>query len=162
MKTPPLRTLLASGVLLALIGCTAMPDAVDLDRLTQSIVRASFRDQGIVKTSVLFETDETNRLCSQADASGQALSEEQTRAIEESNLKAVRWPSDGQFLGDWRQGETIAQSGVGLTWTDSAKTVNGGNCYNCHQIDPKEISYGTLGPSLVQYGKLRGMREQAL
>jgi L-cysteine S-thiosulfotransferase len=159
MTTPPLRTLLASGLLLALVGCTAMPDALDLDRLTQSIVRASFRDQGIVKTSVLFDTDETNRLCSQADASGQALSEAQTRAIEESNLKAIRWPSDGQFLGDWRQGEAIAQSGVGLTWTDTAKTVNGGNCYNCHQIDPKEISYGTLGPSLVQYGKLRGVSD---
>lgn len=159
MKIPFLRTLAAAAPLLVLIGCTAVPDTPDLDRLTQQMVRAAFRDQGIVKASVLFDTDETNRLCSQADASGQALSPAQTEAIEAVNLKSIRWPSDGQFLGDWRKGEAIAQSGAGLTWTDTAKTVNGGNCYNCHQIDPKEISYGTLGPSLVQYGKLRGVSD---
>ena len=38
--------------------------------------------------------------------------------------------------------------------------VNGGNCYNCHQLSPKEISYGTIGPSLYQYGKLRGDTEE--
>ena len=32
----------------------------------------------------------------------------------------------------------------------------GGNCYNCHQIAPKELSFGTVGPSLYQFGKLRG------
>jgi sulfur-oxidizing protein SoxX len=31
--------------------------------------------------------------------------------------------------------------------------ANGGNCYNCHQIDKKEISFGTIGPSLYNYGK---------
>ncbi|MGA1322048.1 MAG: sulfur oxidation c-type cytochrome SoxX, partial [Burkholderiaceae bacterium] len=36
---------------------------------------------------------------------------------------------------------------------------NGGNCYNCHKISNTEISYGTLGPSLYQYGKLRGNSE---
>ena len=28
--------------------------------------------------------------------------------------------------------------------------------YNCHKIAPKETSYGTIGPSLYQFGKLRG------
>jgi sulfur-oxidizing protein SoxX len=37
--------------------------------------------------------------------------------------------------------------------------VNGGNCYNCHQIDKKEISYGTIGPSLYNYGKIRGVTD---
>ena len=37
-----------------------------------------------------------------------------------------------------------------------AGTPNGGNCYNCHQITKKELSYGNIGPSLYQYGKLRG------
>jgi sulfur-oxidizing protein SoxX len=74
-------------------------------------------------------------------------------------MKTIKWPSDGKFLGDWKQGETIAQSGRGLTWSDNDKTVNGGNCYNCHQIDKKEISFGTLGPSLYNYGKLRGVSD---
>ena len=32
----------------------------------------------------------------------------------------------------------------------------GGNCYACHQLAPQEVSYGTIGPSLYQFGKLRG------
>jgi sulfur-oxidizing protein SoxX len=41
----------------------------------------------------------------------------------------------------------------------TAKVVNGGNCYNCHQIDKKEVSYGTIGPSLYNYGKIRGVTD---
>ena len=67
--------------------------------------------------------------------------------------------SDGKFLGDWKAGEKIAQSGRGLTWSDDAKTVNGGNCYNCHQISKEEISFGNLGPSLYNYGKTRGVTD---
>ena len=38
--------------------------------------------------------------------------------------------------------------------------ANGGNCYACHQITPQELSYGTMGPSLLGYAKLRGTSEQ--
>ncbi|MFA7240512.1 MAG: sulfur oxidation c-type cytochrome SoxX [Sulfuricellaceae bacterium] len=70
--------------------------------------------------------------------------------------KTVKYPADGQLMGDWKSGEKIAQSGKGLTWTDEPGQPVGGNCYNCHQIAPKEISYGTLGATLFNYGKLRG------
>jgi len=70
--------------------------------------------------------------------------------------KTVKFPTDGQLMGDWKSGEKIAQSGRGFTWTDEPGIPVGGNCYNCHQISPKEISYGTLGPSLFNFGKLRG------
>ena len=66
-------------------------------------------------------------------------------------------PSDGKFLGDWKLGEAIAQNGRGLTWTDPAGSVNGGNCYNCHRISQAEVSYGTIGPSLYNYGKIHGV-----
>jgi sulfur oxidation c-type cytochrome SoxX len=48
-----------------------------------------------------------------------------------------------------------------MTWTDrvAETSANGGNCYNCHQIDKKEISFGTIGPSLYNYGKLRGVKD---
>ena len=48
-----------------------------------------------------------------------------------------------------------------MTWTDSsaAPTANGAQCYNCHEIDRKEISYGTIGPSLWNYGKTRGVKD---
>jgi sulfur-oxidizing protein SoxX len=71
----------------------------------------------------------------------------------------VKWPASGQYLGDWKEGEKIAQNGRGGTWTDAAGSVNGGGCYNCHQIGKAELSFGTIGPSLYQYGKLRGVTD---
>lgn len=78
-----------------------------------------------------------------------------TRLMQEQ-AATVKYPADGILLGDWKSGEKIAQSGRGFTWTDEPGLPVGGNCYNCHQISPKELSYGTLGPSLYQFGKLRG------
>ena len=66
-------------------------------------------------------------------------------------------PPDGRYLGDWREGEKLAQNGRGMTWSDPAGAANGGNCYNCHELSKAEIAYGTLGPSLYNYGKLRGV-----
>ncbi len=98
-------------------------------------------------------------MCSQADVAGKPLDEAVSKRIEQANLQTIKWPSDGKFLGDWKQGERIAQSGRGLTWTDQANAENGGNCYNCHQISQEEISHGTLGPSLYNYGKIRGVTD---
>jgi sulfur-oxidizing protein SoxX len=147
----------ASVALLA-VGCASAPSVADLNALTQQIVKASFRDEGIVK-AIILNTDETNQVCSEADASGKPLDEKTAKRIEEINMKAIKWPSDGKFIGDWKEGEKIAQNGRGLTFTDTASTVNGGNCYNCHKIDEKEISYGTIGPSLHNYGKIRGITD---
>jgi L-cysteine S-thiosulfotransferase len=123
-------------------------------------VKSSFRDEGIVKAAIL-NTDETNRACSAADVAGKPLDKKTAAAIEQINLKTIQWPANGKFLGDWKEGEKVAQSGRGLTFTDGVKTVNGGNCYNCHQIDKKEISFGTIGPSLYNYGKIRGVTDPA-
>ena len=149
----------AVSALTLVAGCASVPPAAELDAMTDAIVKASFRSEGIASVDRLLATDETNRLCSQADAAGKPLDEKTAKRIEEANFKAIKWPADGKFLGDWKQGETIAQSGRGLTWTDSASAANGGNCYNCHQISKQEISFGTLGPSLYNYGKLRGVKD---
>lgn len=148
----------AASVLGTLAACASLPSSVDLDALTAQIVARSFRDEGIVKTSVL-AIDETLVACNQADVSGKAIDEATEKRLLEANLKTIRWPSDGKFLGNWRDGEKLAQSGRGLTFTDSASTPNGGNCYNCHQITKEEISFGTIGPSLYNYGKLRGVTD---
>ncbi|WP_231969504.1 sulfur oxidation c-type cytochrome SoxX [Polynucleobacter necessarius] len=37
-----------------------------------------------------------------------------------------------------------------------------GGCYNCHQIDAKEISDGNIGPSLTGYGTLRGYSQEVV
>ncbi len=151
-----IKTLALPFAVAIVAGCAAVPSGPELDKLTADIVRASFRDQGTVKVDRLVQ-DETNRECSAADVAGKPIDEKVGKAIEAANLKTIKWPSDGKFIGDWREGEKIAQSGRGLTWTDEPGQANGGNCYNCHQIDKKEISFGTIGPSLYNYGKIRGV-----
>ncbi len=152
----------ALAVAAAVVGCASLaplPSTADLDRTAQDMVKASFRGQGIAQVERVTDIDETLRLCNAADVAGKPLDAATAKRIEEANLKTVKWPAGGKFLGDWKQGEQIAQSGRGQTWTDAAGTVNGGNCYNCHQISKEEISFGTIGPSLYQYGKLRGVTD---
>ncbi len=73
---------------------------------------------------------------------------------------AIRYPPDGNLLGDWRKGEKLAQSGYGGRVTDDPpRAENGGNCYACHRLDRREVSFGTLGPSLAGYGKQRNYAE---
>lgn len=160
MKADQLLAVVAVASALTVFGSAAADSASDLDKRTAEVLRHSFRDQGIATVDRLVQ-DEANRLCSEADRRGQPLDEKTAKHIEAANMKTVRWPSDGKFIGDWREGEKIAQNGRGLTWTDSANTPNGGNCYNCHQISKEEISFGTLGPSLYHYGKLRGVSDPA-
>ncbi len=146
-----------TGLALAVLaGCASKPSSADLDKLTADIVKASFRDQGIVKTSVLTE-EAVNKACADADVAGKPIDPELAASLQAAQLKTIKWPADGNYMGDWKKGEKLAQSGRGLTWSDKADTPNGGNCYNCHQMDPKEISYGTIGPSLTGYGKTRGV-----
>jgi sulfur-oxidizing protein SoxX len=99
------------------------------------------------------ETDSLQHVCNKySDKPPEAL----LRLVEADQLATVKYPADGRLLGDWREGEKIAQSGRGFTWTDKPGLPVGGNCYNCHEISPKELSFGTLGPSLRNFGKNRG------
>ena len=151
---------LASVAVAMLAGCAVMPSGPALDKLTADITRASFRDEGQAKIDRLV-TDEANRECSAADVAGKPIDAKTAKEIEAANFATIKWPADGVFLGNWKEGETIAQNGRGMTWTDKAGAENGGNCYNCHQIDKKEISFGTIGPSLYNYGKSRGVSNPA-
>ena len=77
------------------------------------------------------------------------------RRLEEDQMKLIAFPS-GSLMGNWKNGERIAQNGRGLQWTDQPGAAGGGSCYNCHQLSPQESSYGTLGPSLRRFGWMRG------
>jgi sulfur-oxidizing protein SoxX len=80
--------------------------------------------------------------------------------------ESVVKPDGGVALGDWKAGAQIARSGfgfrVGHNTDDHGSREPGGNCYACHQLDPNEIAFGTLGPSLTGYGKARGTSEAIL
>ena len=137
---------------------TPMPISAELDKLTQDIIGRSFRAQGQAKLDRL-TPDEDNRLCAEADRTGVPLDAKVAEAIEARNMKTIKAPADGKYLGDFKEGEKVAQSGAGKTWTDAEGSANGGNCYNCHQISKTELSFGTLGPSLYNYGKIRGVTD---
>jgi sulfur-oxidizing protein SoxX len=120
------------------------------DKAFAEMLRTGFRNAGPVSVDRLVQ-DDTQAFCSDPAVANSAAGAKRAEQLEAANLAAVKWPSDGRFLGDWRAGERIAQSGRGLTWTDAPNQANGGNCYNCHQISMAEISHGTLGPSLHGY-----------
>ena len=149
--------LLASGgVALLLAGCASLPSPQALDAETQALMKAAFRDEGIAKVDRI-QQDLGQSACSSDQPPTDAVAEQ----ISAQAKASVKWPAGGQYLGDWREGERIAQNGRGMTWTDSstATSANGGSCYNCHQMSKAEISFGTIGPSLYNYGKNRGVSD---
>jgi sulfur-oxidizing protein SoxX len=100
-----------------------------------------------------FDQDETMKACSLHE---NARPKPVADAIAAREKARIEYPADGKLLGDWASGEKLAQSGYGLRFTDyPARQVNGGNCYACHQLTKAEVSYGTIGPSLLNYGKIR-------
>jgi sulfur-oxidizing protein SoxX len=151
------RILLAGAAGAAVLaGCASAPAPAELDAQASKAIKSSFRDQGIAKVDRLAQ-DLGQGACSSDKAPDDAVADK----IMAEALYTVKWPANGQYIGDWRAGERLAQDGRGMTWTDSSVDTksNGGNCYNCHQIDKKEISFGTIGPSLYNFGKLRGVTD---
>jgi len=147
--------LAAAGVtaLLVLVGCATAPSGTDVAAKARDVMRASFKESGQAKLDRL-DQDEAQRVCS--DYAGKAVPKDVAERIEKANMDAIRWPADGKFLGNWQNGEKIAQEGRGKQYSDDPAGPVGGNCYACHQLAPQEISYGTIGPSLYQFAKLRG------
>jgi len=141
-----MRILLVMGILAAPLAL-AEPTA----REVQDIHLRDFHAKGIVKKDAVAQ-DAVQRICT---VTNDKPSAEIAKQIEADQMKTIAFPADG-LMGDWKRGESIAQSGRGMTFSDVAGTPNGGSCYNCHQLAAKEISYGTLGPSLQGFGKTRG------
>lgn len=101
--------------------------------------------------------DETMQACS---AARNQPTPDVGKAIQARERAAIKYPADGKLLGDWKQGERFAQSGYGMRFSDYPPTgPTGGNCYACHQLTKSEVSYGTIGPSLLDYGKIRKFSE---
>jgi len=120
-------------------------------REVQDILLRDFHTKGIVKKDAVAQ-DAVQRICTVTNDKPSAGIAKQ---IEADQMKTIVFPAGG-MMGDWKRGEDLAQSGRGMTFSDAAGTPNGGSCYNCHQMAAKEISYGTLGPSLQGFGKTRG------
>jgi sulfur-oxidizing protein SoxX len=120
-------------------------------REVQDIHLRDFHAKGMVKKEAAAQ-DAVQRMCT---VTNDRPSADLAKQLEADQMKTIIFPGDA-LMGDWKRGEDVAQSGRGMTFSDAAGTPNGGSCYNCHQLAAKEISYGTLGPSLQGFGKARG------
>ena len=152
MNNRTILSLALGGVLAAGCAAVAMSDA-DAEAKALAMMKASFKENGQAKLDRL-EQDETQRLCSvHAEKAPPAAVAEKIQAL---NLATIKYPAGDKYLGDWKAGERIAQSGVGKQYSDDPAAPTGGNCYACHQLTKAEVSFGTIGPSLYNFGKLRG------
>ncbi|MBI3480247.1 MAG: sulfur oxidation c-type cytochrome SoxX [Nitrosomonadales bacterium] len=150
----PIAVMTVAG-LMAVPALAADKTAAELDADAVAIIKRDFRDKGIAKVERVNQ-DELQAMCTKYLDNPPAKEAERLQAEQE---KAIKWPADGKYLGDWKAGEKLAQSGAGMTWSDKPDAPAGGNCYNCHQLSAKEIAYGTIGPSLLHFGKTRGNTE---
>ena len=148
---------LATALTATLYGCAGAPADNGLDDRAAAMMKSSFKTHGQA-TLARLDQDETQRLCSEYAA--HALPAPMAERIRQANLATIRYPADGKLVGDWKQGEKIAQSGQGFQYSDDPAKPAGANCYACHQLSPKEVSYGTMGPSLYQFGKRRGYTDE--
>lgn len=153
-----LRTsLLAALGLVA--GCASAPETAQAPAAQATPLEESFEPRGQAGLDRL-QQNAMQRICSEYE--GKPVPDDFAAEIIAQATAAVRFPADGQWFGDWKNGETIAKTGTGLQSSDDPKLPNGGNCYACHQMAAEEIAYGTLAPTLAEYGKLRGQSEPIL
>jgi len=132
-----------------LVAPLALADPTPQD--VQKLMQRDFHARGQAGMDRVVQ-DGVQRVCTE---SGDQPPVGLAKSLEADQMKSIVYPS-GSLMGDWKRGESIAQNGRGLQWTDKPGAAAGGSCYNCHQLSPQEASFGTLGPSLRQFGKLRG------
>jgi sulfur-oxidizing protein SoxX len=120
----------------------------------ESVLKKDFHARGQATMERIVQ-DRLQKLCTETHDNPPA---EAAKALEAEQMKTIAFPA-GSLMGDWKRGERLAQNGRGLQWTDKPGEPAGGSCYNCHRLSPAELSYGTIGPSLLGFGKQRGSGE---
>lgn len=146
MRLGTVAILAAAAAILA--ACAALQPDPRADAL--AMMQRDFHAVGIAGMDRLKE-DAVQAACNKYNDNPPA---EVAKKLQGGQYAGVKWPADGKLLGDWKSGERVAQNGRGMAWSDKGGV--GGSCYNCHQIGPDTTAFGTIGPSLVQFGKLRG------
>lgn len=155
------RFLLLAITAALVTACANPPDAPEVAKAAPpaATLADSFHPQGQAGLDRL-QQNTMQKICSEYE--GKAIPDDLAKQIIDEATAAVRFPADGNYFGDWKNGEKIAKTGTGLQSSDDPAVPNGGNCYACHQMAAEEMAYGTLGLSLAEYGKLRGSSEPIL
>jgi L-cysteine S-thiosulfotransferase len=150
------KTLTTLAAIAVLAGCAYTPTAQEI----VANLKGSFTERNAAKLDRLDQTT-LQATCSEVGETGKDLDKATREKIESTILASIPYPADGKYIGDWKEGERTAQNGRGMQFSDAIGSVNGANCYACHQLSPTEISFGNQGPSLLKYGTLRGVKDPA-
>ena len=137
------------ALLCALVALPAWADPTPAD--VQTVLQRDLHPRGPAGMDRLNQ-DAVQRACTESRDHPPA---NVAKSLQAEQMGTISFP-EGNLIGDWKKGETIAQSGRGMTWNDKPDQPAGGSCYNCHELSPKEMSHGTIGPSLKGFGKSRG------
>ena len=145
--------LAALGVLAAGCATKVISDA-EAEAKALAMMKTSFKERGQAKLDRL-DQDDMQKMCSHY-VGDKKMPKEVADRLEKAQQALIKYPADGKLVGDWKRGERIAQSGAGKQFNDDPKVPAGANCYACHQLSKSELSFGTIGPSLYNFAKLRG------
>lgn len=150
-------TLLATALVAA--GCATFPDPAVTQQAVEKMVSEDFTAPSPAHLKRLAQ-DRSQQICSKI---GEAkLTQEESAEVVKLARASIQYPSSGQFVGDWKRGNTLAHDGAGdriQFGKLEARKENGGLCQNCHALAPGEINVGNVGPSLTAYGTQRGNSE---
>ena len=109
------RTLVATAaVAVAIAGCASMKDDAAYQAEALQMMKRDFHASGIAKAEWLNQ-DELQKACTQYHNNPPP---ELRKKIEAAQMGTITYPADGNFMGDWKRGERIAQDGRGSTWSD--------------------------------------------
>ena len=130
----------------------------DSTRRRRRCSRRRSSEQGQAKLDRL-DQDETQKTCS--EYAGKPLPKDVVAADREGE------PRDDQVArrrqvssATGRTARRSRRKAAACSIPTIPKGPVGANCYACHQLAPQELSYGTIGPSLYQFGKLRGYTDE--
>lgn len=109
--------------------------------------------------------DKLQKACS--ELKGGQMDSDTAQKVTQLARESMLYPEGGIELGDWEKGQAIAENAfgfrVGHSVDDHSARETGGLCINCHRLEEEKTQRsGTLGPSLIGYGKARGTSEQTL
>jgi sulfur-oxidizing protein SoxX len=155
--TPIRKVLGLAMAALTVAGCASVAADTDYGDAALAMFKQDFKSKGPATLERIVARDEAQQACSEQPAERPSAV---NARIEAAQLKTIKYPADGKYIGKWQEGEKVAQNGRGMQSSDALGAANGGNCYACHQITKQEISFGNIGPSLYQYGKVRGTSDE--
>ena len=152
--TKTMKWVVLGGSAALAVGCATSMPPEEARAKASAMMKSSFKDRGQAKVARI-DQDDMQKNCS-IYSGGTAMPKDLAAKLEKAQQAVIKYPADGKLLGDWKAGERVAQSGVGMQFSDDPTRPAGGNCYACHQLTKAELSYGTIGPSLYNFAKLRG------